>query len=138
MNWAAMPLASATAPVPFRNAALGVSLTAPPNWVLHQRSDDSPKSEVIHMLDAEAQAHYIALRIRASDSLSAIARNNARAWAEADISDHVTKDYKDFKLRAESWKTRTVSGHAGPLASPLAVENGTCHSDSFFPGSVLE
>ncbi len=103
---------AAAAPVPFRNDALGISFTAPPDWVLHQRSDESPKSEVIHMLDAQAQADQVWLRVRPADSLPATARASVRAWAEGDIADRVSKDHKDFKIRAESWKTRTVSGHA--------------------------
>jgi hypothetical protein len=103
-----------TDPVVFQNEAAGISLSAPPDWVLHlQATDDETNRPTLHMLDPNADARAIALRIRQTDKLSAKARAGVRAWAEIDFTDHLAKTVKNPKLRPDSWRPFSVSGRAG-------------------------
>ena len=101
-------------PVVFKSDAAGISLTAPPDWVLHlQTKDDETDRPTLHMLDPNADARAIALRMRPTDKLPAKARASARAWAESDFADHLSKTVKDAKIRPNSWRPFSVSGRAG-------------------------
>jgi hypothetical protein len=104
----------ASGPVVFSNEAAGISLTAPPDWVLHLRKeDDKSHRRTLHFLDPQADAHAVALRLYQTDKLSAKARTGVRAWAESDFTDHIAKEVKDAKIRPDGWHPYSVSGRAG-------------------------
>lgn len=100
-------------PAPFQASALGVSLTAPPDWVIHPNANHRDDLKIIHLLDPVANADALQVRIRPTENLSAVARNSANNWAEADFPENVTNEFKDAKLRADGWKNYTVDGRAG-------------------------
>lgn len=100
-------------PVVFQDEALGVTLTTPPDWVVQsQKSEDPSKATTVHLLDPEAETDNASLRIRATDSLSAGARSSPRAWADADFLENATKEFKDIKVRPQSWKNHVIAGRS--------------------------
>lgn len=102
------------ATVPFRDEALGVTLTAPANWVIHRASNPKSKDKVtIHLLDPAADAEHVALNLKTSTSLTAAARQSSRAFADYDIRENVEKECKDAKVRPTSWKSHNLSGRPG-------------------------
>jgi predicted Zn-dependent protease len=95
--------------VQFSDGELGVSFTAPADWVIWRaKNDQSEKQELIRMLDPEADTDDAGVRLFASDSLSAAAQQLARAWAE----EHLQKN-KNVKVRPDSWKDYTIDGRQG-------------------------
>lgn len=96
----------AGAPVAFRDDDLGIAFNAPADWLVHRFGKGQPgKNTLIRTFDANADADDGGLRIFATDSLSAAARQSSRAWAESSLSGR-----KDVKVRADSWKTLNVAG----------------------------
>ena len=97
--------------VQFRDNELGISFTAPADWVIWRAKNGQPeKQELIRMLDPEADTDDAGVRLFASDSLSAGAQTiqSARAWAEQDLQKN-----KNVKVRPDSWKTYTIDGRQG-------------------------
>ncbi len=104
---------AANAPVPFRNDALGITFTAPPNWVVHLRANDKPGRETIYMLDPDALAQNVLLQLNPIDDTAAHAPTDTRAWAEESLKNKATRERKDIKVRPASWKSVIVSGRTG-------------------------
>jgi hypothetical protein len=97
--------------VRFHDDELGISFTAPADWVIWRAKNGQPeKQELIRMLDPEADTDDAGVRLFASDSLSAGAQTiqSARAWAEQDLQKN-----KNVKVRPDSWKTYTIDGRQG-------------------------
>jgi Protein of unknown function (DUF3108)/Tetratricopeptide repeat len=109
------------ASVPFRNDTVGVTLTAPADWVVHLSSNDKP---TIYLLDPSANAEEIGLHLVATDSIPVAARQSARTLADHDFRENLQKTLKDFKVRANSWKPYSVSGRTGVSCVADYVENG--------------
>lgn len=102
------------APVPFRDDKLGVSLTTPPDWVIHLRLKGKSKDRpVIYLLDPAANAEHVALHLVSSDSLPATARQSVRALADHDLRENVQEELKELKVRPNSWKPYSVAGRQG-------------------------
>jgi hypothetical protein len=99
----------ATDPVPFQDNSLGIRLSAPGNWVLFHPECEKGASNVIRMLDPQAEAEAISLRLVPTESIPVDSRTDLRKWAEADMRDRLGKPLKNFKVRADSWKSLTVS-----------------------------
>jgi hypothetical protein len=110
-------------PIPFRDEKLGVSFTTPGEWVIHARADNNGKETDIFLLDPAADADQINLELTNSDTLPAAARQSARALADHQIQ-KLTKNLKDFKVRANSWKNYNVSGRPGVGLVGDYTENG--------------
>jgi hypothetical protein len=97
--------------VQFRDSELGVSFTAPADWVIWRVKNGQPeKQELISMLDPEADTDDTGVRFFATDSLTVAAQTiqSARAWAEQDLQKN-----KNVKVRPDSWKTYTIDGRQG-------------------------
>ena len=101
------------AAVPFRDDTLGVSLTAPADWVFFRPQSRGGKRETIALVDpiGDLDMGYVAL-VR-TDSLSATERQSSRAWAETDFKENLTKELKEAKIRPDSWKNHTLAGRPG-------------------------
>jgi hypothetical protein len=112
-------------PIAFRDDDLGVSFTAPPNWVIYRpKNRVETKNQVIMMIDPEADSGIAQLTLTPLESLSKEARESSRAWAENDFRDSVSKRLKDAKIRPESWKVRDVSSRPGASYIADFTENG--------------
>jgi hypothetical protein len=99
--------------VPFRDDELGVSFTVPANWVVHRLHGFPAKAERVVLLDPDADADSCDLTLVPIESVPAASRQSSRAWAEADFREHVSNDFKDAKIRPESWKTHQLGGRVG-------------------------
>jgi hypothetical protein len=100
-------------PVQFRDDQLGVSLTAPADWIIHRRKANKGKKEILTLLDPGADMEGAELFLIPTDSLSVTARQSSRAWAETEFKENAVKELKDAKIRPDSWKNYTVSGRPG-------------------------
>jgi len=95
--------------VPFRDDELGISFTAPANWVIWRARNGQPaKQELIRTLDPDADTDDGGMRLFATDSLSETAQQSARAWSEEQLAKN-----KDVKVRPDSWKNYTIDGRQG-------------------------
>ncbi|MGB8167492.1 MAG: DUF3108 domain-containing protein [Chthoniobacteraceae bacterium] len=96
----------ASAPVAFKDDELGISFTAPAEWLVH-RFGRGPvdKQALIRTYDANADQEDGGLRLFATDSLSTAARQSPRAWAESSL-----REMKNAKVRADSWKNLNIAG----------------------------
>jgi hypothetical protein len=99
-------------PVVFRDDAAGISLTTPPNWVLHMQIREK-QIRTLHLMDPLAEAEALDLTLFPTDSLTSKARTNPRVWGESYFAEHMGKELKDAKLRADSWRPVSVNGRAG-------------------------
>jgi hypothetical protein len=97
--------------VQFRDDALGISFTAPADWVIWRAKKGQPEGQtLIRMLDPQADTSDGGMRLFATDSLSEVARQSSRAWAE----EYVAKNMRTaVKVRPDSWKDVTIDGRPG-------------------------
>jgi hypothetical protein len=97
------------APVKFEDGQLGISFTAPADWVVWRAKNGQPAhQELIRMLDPEADTYDGGVRLFATESLSAVAQQSCRAWAD----EYHAKE-KNVTMRPDSWKNYTVDGRPG-------------------------
>jgi tetratricopeptide (TPR) repeat protein len=116
------------APVQFQDAELGISLSAPANWVFYRpKAGRSEKKVSIGIFDPAADSDDAGMRLFKTESLSAAARSSARAWAEADFRDRLTKEVVDAKIRPDSWKTHNIGGRLGVSFLMDCTESGKPH-----------
>jgi hypothetical protein len=109
--------------VQFRDDELGISFTAPPDWVIWRARHGQPEGQVlIRTLDPEADTDDGGMRLFATDSLSETARQSARAWAEEQLG-----KAKNVKVRPESWKEVTIDGRTGVSCVAEYTERGKTH-----------
>src|ERR1017187_4044892 len=95
--------------VKFHDDELGISFTAPADWVVWRARHGQPaKQELIRTLDPGADTADGGMRLFATDSLSAAAQKSARAWIEEDLANN-----KNLKVRPDSWKNYTIDGRTG-------------------------
>ena len=93
-------------PVPFDDRQLGISFVAPPGWVVWRAMHGQPEGQVlIRALDPDADTTDGGMRLFATDTLSEIARQSARAWAQ-----EMTGKYITHKVRPDSWQDITIVG----------------------------
>jgi tetratricopeptide (TPR) repeat protein len=100
------------AAIPFRNEALGVTLTAPADWVIHSKNAKKDQT-VIYLLDPGADAEQAALYLKTTASLPASARQSPRAFADYIFRDEIEKALKNAKVRPASWKNHNLAGRPG-------------------------
>jgi hypothetical protein len=104
----------------FRDGELGISFTAPADWVIWRAKNGQPdKQELIRMLDPGADTDDGGVRLFATDSLTAAAQQSARAWAEEDLQKN-----KNVKVRADGWKNYTIDGRQGVGCTVEYTERG--------------
>jgi len=106
--------------VKFHDDELGISFTAPADWVVWRaRNGQPPKQELIRTLDPGADTDDGGMRLFATDSLSDAAQKSARAWAEEEIAKN-----KNVKVRPDSWKNYTIDGRTGVACIAEYTEGG--------------
>jgi hypothetical protein len=101
----------AGAPVQYQDPAFNFSLTAPADWMFFrsEMKDDKDKTRVV-ILDPDAIATSV-VNVGSRKVLWPEAQKSLRAWAEKEISDgEGSKLLKEFTIRPDSWKDRTVAG----------------------------
>ena len=99
-------------PVKYQDAAFGFSVAAPADWIFFRPEANDDRAKVaIEMLDPEAMASS-ELFVTAVENLKPEEKKSLRGWADSEVVDG-SKVLKDFKVRPESWKERTVGGHPG-------------------------
>ena len=104
----------------FRDDELGISFTAPANWVIWRARNGQPaKQELIRTLDPDADTDDGGMRLFATDSLSETAQQSARAWSEEQLAKN-----KDVKVRSDSWKNYTIDGRTGVACIVDYTEGG--------------
>jgi hypothetical protein len=112
------------APVVYNDPAVGVTVTAPADWLIHKQDPDNDEDRTsIYLLDPKAQADNCMVRINTLESLSPTARSSARGFADMSVESQA-KMVKDLKVRPDSWGTAEVSGL--PAVSFIAdyLDNG--------------
>ena len=106
--------------VKFHDAELGLSFTAPADWVVWRpRNGQPPKQELIRTLDPGADTDDGGMRLFATASLSDAAQKSARAWAEEELAKN-----KNVKVRPDSWKNYTIDGRTGVACTIEYTESG--------------
>jgi hypothetical protein len=113
-------------PVTFHDAGLGVSLTAPPYWVVCTYKTGQPKGQsVLRTYDANADAEDGGVRFFETDTLPADAQISSKAWADEELKLYIMKLSKDVKLRPDGWKDYTVAGRPGVSFIADYSDNGS-------------
>lgn len=113
----------AGAPVAFRDDELGITFNAPAEWLVHRFGKGKPsKNTLIRTFDANADSTDGGMRLFATDTLPAAARQSSRAWAESNIA-----SMKGAKVRADSWKTLNISGRVAAACVVDFTEDGKPH-----------
>ncbi len=99
-------------PVTFKDAAMGVTVTAPEDWLIHKQDpDDDEDAETIYLLDPLAQADICMVRVRPLATLSAGEQASARAFADSQMAQG--PKMKGLKVREASWTAVVVDGKPG-------------------------
>jgi len=114
-----------TDPVTFHDDELGISLTAPPQWVVCRFKAGQPRGQsLIRTFDPDADTDDGGLRIFPTKSLSAAEQKSSRAWAEGDFKDEMDVPGKNVVIRPGSWKTFSISGRPGAGYVADFTDNG--------------
>ena len=119
-------------PNKYNDEKLGFSLSAPRGWYFYKQPCAEKKSEtMVNILEPDANAVCL-LYVKELDNLKPEQRASVRAAADSQMS-LFKAHFKDFVIRPDSWKDRTISGR--PTVSFLAdcvdgqrkmVVYGTC------------
>jgi len=98
-------------PVQFTDADLGVSMTAPPDWIICRLKGGQPAGQsLIRTYDPDADAVDGGIRYYATDSLDPAARESSKAWSQSAAATDGKRLGNDFKVRPDSWQDTTVAG----------------------------
>ena len=101
-------------PVPFADEALGISFTAPPEWVVHKRLQPAERNhQNVHLLDPAADAEDVSLRLFTTSALAANSQKSPRVWAEAEFTSGLSQHLKELTIRGDSWKNYNIAGRLG-------------------------
>lgn len=101
------------APVVFQDPEIGVTLTAPADWLIHKQDPDhDEKSTSIYLLDPKGEAEICLVRLQTLASIPEEARTSARVWAESEVK-AFAKRFKAFTVRPDSWAEVVVDGRPG-------------------------
>jgi hypothetical protein len=96
--------------------AAGISLTAPPGWVVGSLTQETNKP-VIQFLDPEVSGEFQLVLPGLDTFEPKSSTNSVRALAERNLAD-AAKTFKDFQVRSNTWQERTVAGQ--PAVSVVA------------------
>jgi len=103
--------------VGYGDRELGFSLSAPADWYLiHDKASAKEPEHLVILVDPGAES-VTAILVQPADRLKDEHRKSARAWAESQVAEERQK-HKDYRVRADSWRERTVAGH--PAVSFIA------------------
>jgi hypothetical protein len=95
-------------PATYQDATDHFSLSAPAGWVFDRTDGAHGNSFTVALLDPEATA-MSGVEVKPLDKIADEKKKSVRTWAEAEATD-AAGTYKDFKVRPDSWKERTVGG----------------------------
>ena len=98
---------------PFRDDTLGVSFTAPADWIFFRPGSRSGKREPIELRDPAGDLEEGQLALVRTDSLTPVEKQSSRVWAETRFKENMTKELKDAKIRPESWRSMSLGGRSG-------------------------
>jgi tetratricopeptide (TPR) repeat protein len=93
----------------YTNDKIDFSLTAPTDWYFVPVEEEIEGGEnvvVIFDPQAESVSKFVSSPL---ESLGEESKKSARAWADEQLA-KLSKAYKDFQVRADSWQQREVSG----------------------------
>jgi hypothetical protein len=92
-------------------ASMGFSATAPAGWLFYDLTAKASEYAIVGILDPRAVASST-LGVRSLASLSAAETNSLHGYANH-LIEQESQGRKDFKVRSDSWKDRTVAGQPG-------------------------
>ncbi len=106
-----------------RNAKTGVSIKAPFGWYFLEQKPLGEKNvkAMVFMIDPQATTKSV-LVVKDAGKAEPEHVASARAWAEHEI-EAAAKAYQDYKVRADSWKTRTLAGQPAVSVVIDYIEN---------------
>ena len=113
---ASIRVQNAASPVTYQDATDHFSLSAPAGWMFDRADGANGKSFTVAFLDPEA-AGTSGLEVKSLEKIPAEKKKTLRDWAESEAAE-AAEMYKEFKIRADSWKERTVGGQ--PAVSFIA------------------
>lgn len=99
----------AVSPVPYQNAALGLSFTAPPRWIILPETDPEANDTDLSLLDPESQG---ALSVSAKEKKTG--KSEIAQQLRASLDEHVerhSKFLKDYKIRPATMQSRQIGGN---------------------------
>lgn len=110
-------------PVSFTDETLGVTLTAPPNWIISKHQVKDPLKEIwIDLFDADAVAEMSGLDLVPTESIKE--KKSAKDWVQSDLKNRFTNRLGSVKVREGSWKDCAVSGRPGVSVVADCMLNG--------------
>ena len=107
---------SPVSPVTYQDPTDHFSLRAPAGWVFDRTDGAHGKGYTVAFLDPGAMG-MTGVDVKSLEKTPAEKKSSLRTWAESEAEEAASL-YKDFKVRADSWKERTVGGQ--PAISLLA------------------
>jgi len=102
--------------VTYQDATDHFSLLAPAGWVFDRTDGAHGNSYTVAFLDPGAVGN-TGVDVKSLEKIPAQKKSSLRAWANSEAEEAATL-YKDFKVRADSWKEQTVGGQ--PAISLIA------------------
>jgi hypothetical protein len=93
----------------YADPTFGFSLSAPPGWMFDKSESDKTDRTGVSIIDPQGVAAS-SLTLQAKSSMKDHETNSLREVMEAGLKDDA-KMYKDFKVRADSWKDLTLAGN---------------------------
>lgn len=101
-------------PVTYQDPTFNFSLAAPADWMFF-RADTVGKKDKTKVMALDPQAIATTLvNVGSRKTLWPGVQNSLRAWAEKEITDgEGSKTLKEFTIRPDTWKDRTVAGNPG-------------------------
>jgi hypothetical protein len=111
---AAVTQRKAGEPLQYQDSAFGFSLAAPADWLFHRADsrDNKDRARVV-VVDPDAIGTSI-VSVGSRKVLWPEAQKSLRAWADKELTEgEGSKTLKEFQIRPDSWKDRTVAGKPG-------------------------
>jgi hypothetical protein len=99
----------------FHEKGLGASVSAPADWTFWRPSTEAAGKVVLLDPSAEFDSQF---EINTREQFKLDAKTSVRKWADDEVQNVFEKKLKDFKVRAESWKTLSI--RADPAVSFVA------------------
>jgi tetratricopeptide (TPR) repeat protein len=95
-------------PVTYQDRTDHFSLSAPAGWVFDRADGAHGKSYTVSFIDPDALGMN-GVDVKSLEKVPSEKKTSLRAWAESE-AEVAGGMYADFKVRADSWKERTVGG----------------------------
>jgi hypothetical protein len=97
-------------PATYEDATAKFTLSAPEGWFFDRTDGAQGNSYTVAFLDPDALA-MSGVDVRRLDKIPEEKKKSLRTWAESEAQE-AGGEYKDFKVRADSWSERTVGGQS--------------------------